>query len=167
MFTAGVFTTLGLIAVTNLASKRNPKRRKKIVCFGDSITQQAFNVKEQGWVAHLADIYSRKVDVLNRGYSGYNSKHGVEIVQEMVLNENPDLVTVFFGANDASIPESQQHVPLGQYEQNLRTIILAIMCKYASTPIILITPPPIWRAKLTDFLRSVGSPFLEDRTNER
>lgn len=57
-------------------------------------------------------------------------------------------VTVFFGANDASLPgdrEHNQHVPIEEYELNLRTIVADIgnKLKEQKTPIILITPPPL------------------------
>lgn len=46
--------------------------RGRIVLFGDSITQQSFSCG--GWGARMADAYQRKADVLNRGYSGYNTR---------------------------------------------------------------------------------------------
>lgn len=39
--------------------------------------------------------------------------------------ESPAAVTVFFGANDASLPDQRsgfQHVPLEEYVENLRSI---------------------------------------------
>ncbi|KAK9709120.1 isoamyl acetate-hydrolyzing esterase [Basidiobolus ranarum] len=127
---------------------------KKIVLFGDSITQYSFNEELKGWGAALEHRYARKLDVVNRGFSGYNtawakhifpqilpvSKDGVEVPFE--------LVTIFFGANDAALPSSPQHVPLEQYQQNLRELINMIHSpesKYYSpnTRILLITPPPL------------------------
>eukprot|EP01042_Synura_sphagnicola_P005138 gene5138-6547_t len=57
-------------------------RRKKVVAFGDSITQHGFNTDNHGWVAKLADWWTRRVDVLNRGYSGYNSRWAKLAFQE-------------------------------------------------------------------------------------
>ncbi len=48
-----------------------PALRPLFVLFGDSITQRGF--APGGWAARLADKYSRRADVVNRGYSGYNS----------------------------------------------------------------------------------------------
>ncbi|XP_038904754.1 GDSL esterase/lipase At5g62930 isoform X1 [Benincasa hispida] len=46
--------------------------RPEIVLFGDSLTAQSFG--SGGWGAALADTYSRKADVLVRGYGGYNTR---------------------------------------------------------------------------------------------
>ncbi|KAI8146833.1 hypothetical protein BJV82DRAFT_399049 [Fennellomyces sp. T-0311] len=42
----------------------------QILLFGDSITQFSFDPELQGFGASLANIYQRKVDVVNRGFSG-------------------------------------------------------------------------------------------------
>jgi hypothetical protein len=62
---------------------RGPRRsiRGQIVLFGDSITQRSFSVG--GWGARLAHDYMRKADVLNRGFSGYNSAWGDLAVQKV------------------------------------------------------------------------------------
>ena len=33
-----------------------------------------------GWAGHLATLYARRCDVLNRGFSGYNSRHVLELL---------------------------------------------------------------------------------------
>lgn len=52
---------------------------------------------------------------------------------------------VFFGANDAALPQEQnnQHIPLDEYKQNLEKIIThgAISAHHAR--IILVAPPPV------------------------
>eukprot|EP00985_Skeletonema_marinoi_P016755 scaffold9046_cov123-Skeletonema_marinoi.AAC.2 len=125
--------------------------RPAIILFGDSITQQGFSADaNSGWVGLLSNAYTRRADVLNRGYSGYNTRHAVNLLPTVFAKEmNPKstlFVTVFFGANDASLPgerEHNQHVPIEEYEQNLRTIVTDIGHKLKETPIILITPPPL------------------------
>ena len=83
----------------------------RIVLFGDSITQQAFG--SHGFGTSLAERYQRRADVLNRGYSGYNTSWALELLPR--LRDTPGvetrLVTVFFGANDASLVEhnARQH----------------------------------------------------------
>ena len=49
----------------------------------------------------------------------------------MVLNKvvtplNPDIVFVFFGANDAIDPSVKQYIPLEQFTHNIRLIILEL-----------------------------------------
>ncbi|KAI3939561.1 hypothetical protein MKX01_038516, partial [Papaver californicum] len=78
-------------------------------------------------------------------------------------------MTVFFGANDASLPDRTsafQHVPLHEYKQNLQSIVSFIKKKWPTTIILLITPPPI------DEDGRIRHPFgdnpsgLPERTNE-
>ena len=43
---------------------------RKIVAFGDSLTQRGFETDKGGWLARLANAYVRRFDVVNRGYGG-------------------------------------------------------------------------------------------------
>jgi lysophospholipase L1-like esterase len=57
-------------------------------------------------------------------------------------------VTVFFGANDASVPGrcgALQHIPLGEFEENLRAIVDHIrgMPGGDKTAVLLLSPPPV------------------------
>lgn len=81
--------------------------RPTFVCFGDSITQRGF---APGWTGMLADAYQRKADVVNRGYSGYNTRWALQLLprvfpEPLPGGEPPALVTLFFGANDAALPD--------------------------------------------------------------
>ena len=55
--------------------------------------------------AGLAERYVRRADVLNRGYSGYNTRWALAALERTFAScgRKPMLVTVFFGANDASL----------------------------------------------------------------
>ena len=127
--------------------------RPAIILFGDSITQQGFSSAgnySPGWVGLLSNAYARRADVFNRGFSGYNTRHAVNLLPKVFgqeMNSNRTLfVTVFFGANDASLPgerEHNQHVPIDEFEVNLRHIVQDVGSKLHETPIILITPPPL------------------------
>ena len=79
--------------------------RPQFHLFGDSLTQKSFSVG--GWGARLANSYQRKADVLNRGYNGYNSRWALYLLQKAFPDQAPvpSLVTVFFGANDAALPD--------------------------------------------------------------
>ncbi|XP_062094119.1 uncharacterized protein LOC133800178 [Humulus lupulus] len=61
-----------------------------------------------GWGASLAHHFSRTVDVVLRGYSGYNTRWALKIIEKVFPaadhGEAPLAVTVFFGANDACLP---------------------------------------------------------------
>mmetsp|Transcript_9966 Transcript_9966/g.32305 ORF Transcript_9966/g.32305 Transcript_9966/m.32305 type:complete len:274 (-) Transcript_9966:83-904(-) len=120
--------------------------RPTFVLFGDSITQQSNS--PGGWGARLADAYSRKVDVINRGYSGYNTRWALLALGKIFPRgiEPPRLVTVFFGANDAMLegyPGQRQHVPLAEYSANLRRVVAHVRAVAAGVTIVMIAPPPI------------------------
>lgn len=125
---------LGLIAALNVYALRRffvntdnvVKRRKKVVCFGASIVSQGFNPNTNGWLCNLSEWWVRRADVVNRGFSGYNSRWGLMIVEEAVLVEHPDFVIIFFGANDAAVDGDAQHVPIAQYIANLVFIMETI-----------------------------------------
>ena len=109
-------------------------------------------------MSQLSNAYTRRADVLNRGYSGYNTRHAVDLLPTVFGGDMGStlFVTVFFGANDASLPgvrEHNQHVPADEYEQNLKTIVSDIRKKLKQTPIILITPPPLDEKSWDSFCR--------------
>lgn len=102
--------------------------RPKIYLFGDSITEFSFD--EGGWGASLANHFARTVDVVLRGYGGYNTRWALQVLEKVFLRVEgggePLAVTVFFGANDACLPDRYaafQHVPLHEYKHNLHSIV--------------------------------------------
>lgn len=64
-----------------------------------------------------------------RGYSGYNTRWVLKMLERVFPASqeiDPIALTVFFGANDACLPNRYsafQHVPLSEYKENLRTIV--------------------------------------------
>lgn len=95
----------------------------KFLLFGDSITQYSFDPKHGfGAGAALQNLYIRKLDVLDRGFSGYNSEHARLILPQILeaeLNSKSEikLMTIFFGTNDGL--NTFQHVPLPRYIENM------------------------------------------------
>ncbi|XP_012977400.1 isoamyl acetate-hydrolyzing esterase 1 homolog isoform X1 [Mesocricetus auratus] len=123
----------------------------RVLLFGDSITQ--FSFQPGGWGAMLADRLVRKCDVLNRGFSGYNTRWAKIILPRLISKgsstENPVAVTVFFGANDATLKDEnpKQHVPLDEYSANLRAMVQYLRSvDIPEDRVILITPPPLGEA---------------------
>jgi lysophospholipase L1-like esterase len=99
----------------------------------------------------LINAYGSKVDIINRGFSGYTTRLAKLILPRVFLENDPLpkplAVTIFLGANDAST--KLQHVPLNEYKQNLKEIVQYIEHCYnkdkespISTVIFLIAPPP-------------------------
>ncbi|XP_051061908.1 LOW QUALITY PROTEIN: isoamyl acetate-hydrolyzing esterase 1 homolog [Phodopus roborovskii] len=120
----------------------------RVLLFGDSITQ--FSFQPGGWGALLADRLVRKCDVLNRGFSGYNTRWAKIILPRLISKggskETPVAVTIFFGANDATLKDEnpKQHVPLDEYSANLRAMVQYLRSvDIPEERVILITPPPL------------------------
>jgi len=137
--------------------------RPMAVVFGDSITQQGFITENSGWVGLLADYWTRKVDVINRGYSGYNTRLGLNMVREVVCPLKPSFVTVFFGANDASVEGTLHHVPLNDFVSNMEGIISILKKDLPAATIVLITPPPVYEPTLTAMNIKKGKAIINDR----
>ncbi|KAF9570800.1 hypothetical protein EC968_001400 [Mortierella alpina] len=148
-----------------------------LLLFGDSITQYSFNVAERGFGAQLAHLFQRRLDVINRGFSGYTSEQAIHLLpqflprssqpQQEPQRQNGDsehqeqeesqsssdrtkieFLTLFFGANDACLAPSPQHVDVARYERNLRALIEMVHSPASptyspETRIIVICPPPI------------------------
>jgi lysophospholipase L1-like esterase len=118
--------------------------------FGDSITEQGYSQKLGfGWVAQLADDYRRKLTVVNAGLSGYSTDKALSKLPLII--PPPDqakirIFAVFFGANDARLPntmQAPQHVPLPEFKENLKKIVMHPAVYAHKAEILLITPPPI------------------------
>ncbi|KAJ1722659.1 isoamyl acetate-hydrolyzing esterase [Coemansia biformis] len=142
---------------------RNSLTSDLIVLLGDSLTQHGWNVDRRGWAAQLSQEYIRRLDVVNRGYSGFNSRWG-RIVLPKVLphyatkkaatlgsaaeHHKPklQLFAIFYGANDAQFPGYPAHVPLGEFKENLRGIVETVRSPESElhspdARFLLITPP--------------------------
>ncbi|GFP92360.1 GDSL esterase/lipase at5g62930 [Phtheirospermum japonicum] len=149
--------------------------RPQIVLFGDSLTQRSF--ESGGWGASVADIYSRKVDVVLRGYGGYNTRWALFLLHHIFplplsTMPPPVAVTIFFGANDAALLSGtgkKQHVPKDEYKDNLRKMVHHIKNLSPNTLVVLITPPPVDKQGRREFARSLygdKASEVDDRTNE-
>lgn len=123
--------------------------RREALLLGDSITQFGFSIDEgcaPGWASILAYKFARKVDVLNRGYSGYNTRKVLAAVPILLAEQRREkllFATLFLGANDAAPLEDEplcSHVPLAEYEDNLKKIGQQLL--EAAEVLIIIAPPP-------------------------
>lgn len=136
--------------------------RPVFLAFGDSITQRGWS-PAGGWLARLADLYGRRVDVVNRGYSGYNTFNALQLAPlffpPLVLHDDapssaaaaqpsqppPALVSIFFGANDAALPDGgskRQHVCLASFEANVEVLARAALAAGVAS-VLLVAPPPV------------------------
>ncbi|KAJ7470598.1 SGNH hydrolase-type esterase domain-containing protein [Mycena latifolia] len=140
-----------------------------IMLFGDSITQAGWT--EGGFGARLANAYSRKFDVLNRGLAGYNTEWAIPVFEQCLATQQNQphatkirILVVWFGANDACIEPSIQRVPLPKFIENMKYIVHLMQSTDPSTKIILITPPPVNTHQRAADLASREPPFALDRT---
>lgn len=124
----------------------------QFLLFGDSITQQAFS-QDRGTAfgAALSDAYIRRLDIINRGLSGYNTRQALQVLPQIIPSPNYARIrfmTIFFGANDARLPNTpggpQQHIPIEEFSQNIKAIVNHPAVRaHPDIGLILITPPPV------------------------
>lgn len=124
----------------------------QFVLFGDSIVQQSFSQTHHfAFGAALADAYARKLDVVNRGLSGYNTTQALRALPLCLPEPEQSTVRfllIFFGANDARIPGTpggpDQSVPLAEFKRNVRAMVQhpAVQAQKGMR-IILVTTPPV------------------------
>ncbi|XP_020218472.1 GDSL esterase/lipase CPRD49 [Cajanus cajan] len=142
--------------------------RPQFVLFGSSIVQLSYSYQHQGWGSILAHLYARKADIVLRGYSGWNSRRALQVLDEIFpknATEQPSLVIVYFGGNDSLLPHPSglgQHVPLQEYIENMRKIAVHLKSLSKKTRIIFLSAPPVNEAQI--YGNSVPGQRL--RTNE-
>ena len=93
----------------------------------------------------MADLLSRRVDVFNRGFGGYNTRWARHVLPTL-FPESDDapphlLVTCGFGSNDMAAPGEKPHVPLHEYSDNLREILRHLQRR--ATYVVVLTPTPV------------------------
>ncbi|GAM87245.1 hypothetical protein ANO11243_052670 [Dothideomycetidae sp. 11243] len=122
----------------------------QIVLFGDSLTEFAVDqTRGFSFNAAIQNEYIRRIDVVNRGYSGYNTVLALRILPHLIQAPSAGrirLFSIFLGANDARLPNSgtpAQHVPRDQYKTNLARILDCEQLKPHAPRFVLITPPPL------------------------
>ncbi|WVZ14358.1 hypothetical protein V8G54_011924 [Vigna mungo] len=147
--------------------------RPQIVLFGSSIIQMSFD--NGGWGAILANLYARKnvdmvaqADIVLRGYSGWNSRRALEVLDEIFPKDasvQPSLVIVYFGGNDSIDAHPSglgPHVPLQEYLENMRKIANHLKSLSDHIRVIFLTSPPINEEQLRRKLSATQS----GRSNE-
>lgn len=130
----GCILTMVMI-VTAVRAQTKPTQTRpspKVVCFGDSITQQGY---PQQLGRELA------LDVVNAGVGGNSSAAGLKRLQKDVLDQKPAVVVILFGTNDTRLDAPKVHVPLDQYVMNLTSMAQA--CRKVGAKVVICTIPPI------------------------
>ena len=132
----------------------------QFILFGDSITQQSFDPAggRGAFGPALTDYYVRRLDIINRGFSGYNTRQALKVLPKFIPRPEQAKIRwllIFFGANDARMPKTpggpDQHVPLEEFQDNTRKIAMHSSVKaHEDIKIILVTPPPIDERKTVE-----------------
>ncbi|CCM03909.1 uncharacterized protein FIBRA_06060 [Fibroporia radiculosa] len=149
-----------------------------IMLLGDSLTQGGWEA--HGFAQRLAFAYNRKLDVINRGMSGYNTEWIIPVFEQCFATQNEQqhvpkvrLLTIWLGANDAATEGTPQYVPLPAYSANLaklvRTVTDSASAHYSPvTRILLLTPPPVnthqWAAHRAEQNQTLDRNFEKTRT---
>ena len=129
---------------------------------GDSQTQLGW--ADAGWVSQLSAQYVRRLDLVNRGLSGYNTRMLLTVLPDILKHEDlkrVKVVTLMMGSNDASFPDTApwQAVSLEEFGENMLKIISMLLNHgVKKESIILIAPPPILPDKWTKFRNSCPGP---------
>jgi len=131
-----------------------------IICFGDSITYGQGAREGEAYPALLRTMVPG--EVINAGISGETTREALRRVKKDVLDEDPYLVIVEFGANDrfTGIPEDETAA-------NLRKIIKMIQDEGAMTAICdisagssIIGGLDVYHKKMKRLSKNTGSIFI-------
>ncbi|KAJ2354913.1 isoamyl acetate-hydrolyzing esterase [Coemansia sp. RSA 2611] len=78
-----------------------------LLVFGDSNTQFANDPVKNGFVAQLAEFYQRQMDVLNRGFRGYNASSARQVVNDVLPKTkiNSGNATPLFNVPQSPLPD--------------------------------------------------------------
>ena len=118
------------------------KRSKKLLSFGDSITQGYDALHPiNSYAARLADILD--AELFDKGLGGALFCPALVTAQDDIT---PDYITVAYGTNDWSSCSS------AVLEENCRGFMKALSEKYPDVPTIVITP--IWRADMDSIYKA-------------
>jgi lysophospholipase L1-like esterase len=137
-----LYLTICCFAVSFLAMKVKPK---KIIFFGDSITQQG--VKPGGYVNLIRKtLDSAKYEVIGAGIGGNKIYDLYLRLEDDVLNKKPDLVVIYIGVNDVWHKKtSHTGTDLDKFVKFYQALISKIQAGNAK--VILCTPAVIGEKK--------------------
>ncbi|KAG0204957.1 hypothetical protein BGX28_003258 [Mortierella sp. GBA30] len=127
----------------------------KIVVLADSISKYGYTHATHGWLGFLADEWAGRADVVLRSFPEYNTHWVNALLPDLLYQESSkvpseplNLVIIALGTDDASFPNTRQHVAVDAYKDNLKSIIQSI--RFPDSPnfsphtqLILVTPAPV------------------------
>jgi lysophospholipase L1-like esterase len=146
-----VICTFLVMGILFSSFKPMPQQRKKVIFFGDSITEAA--VKPKGYIEVLKAMLVKqqldsRYDLIGSGIGG-NKVYDLYLrLEEDVLSKNPDVVVIYIGVNDVWHKQSSG---TGTDPDKFLRFYRAILAKLkaANIKVILCTPAVI--GERTDF----------------
>ncbi len=139
-----VFTFFGLLIM--LGFKRD--KTKKVVFFGDSITQMG--IQPKGYITVMKDMLQKEGDtgynLIGAGIGG-NKVYDLYLrLEDDVLSQSPDIVIIYVGVNDVwHKSTSGTGTDADKFEKFYRAVIKKIQA--ANAKVILVTPATIGEKK--------------------
>lgn len=140
LFKTSILLSFCLIALTSMTFK--PKR---IIFFGDSITQQGLS--KNGYVTLIKkSLDSTKYDVIGAGIGG-NKVYDLYLrLEDDVLNKKPDLVVIYVGINDVWHKQSSHTgTDYDKYLKFYQALINKI--QGVGSKVVLVTPSVVGEKK--------------------
>lgn len=163
-----LLTCLTLLSLTVLPSRLTAEQPPVIVTFGDSTTavRPPLTVYSSLLAERLRAELGRSVEVINAGVPADTTRKAAARFARDVLAQNPRLVIIQFGINDATTdvwknpPETKPRVPKDEYRKNLANFLES--CRQRGIHVVLMTPNSVhWSDRM---LELYGRPPY-DRTN--
>ncbi|QDS74736.1 hypothetical protein FKW77_000964 [Venturia effusa] len=146
----------------------------QIVLFGDSITEfgETCNGEGIGHVAALRRAYIRRLDVVNRGFSGYNTDLALRVMHKAIpsaSDANIRIMGLFFGANDSCLPTevNNQCVPLPEFKCNMTKLLRHPNSSGHKARMFLITNPPVIEEMQYAIDKAKGYPLRRTAENTK
>lgn len=142
---------------------------QKVVAYGTSLTRYGY------WVTAMQNWFNQQypglVTVINNGGPGQGSDWGVVQLKSQVLDQNPDLVLLEFGYNDA---HTRKQISVEQSKANQEAMVHAIQAQNPKAAIVLQTMNAPWdsdkgfkaatdRPKIADYMRVVRDVAAENK----
>ncbi|KAG9232864.1 GDSL Lipase/Acylhydrolase family protein-like protein [Amylocarpus encephaloides] len=138
----------------------------QFILLGDSLTQGSHSQKDGfALAAELQNAYVRRLDIVNRGFSGYNTDHILTVLADVLPTPQQakiQFLTIWFGGNDSNQTGTiGQFVPLDRFRSNLAEIVWNRSVAAHSPNVVLITPPPIEETLMCETDVNIASGKLE------
>ncbi len=149
-----------------------PHDRLRIVTLGDSSTF--------GWGVDEADTYQQlllerlrrwqgeRIEIVNLGMPGHNSRHGREVMQRYALRLEPDLLIISYGANDGRLvlqPAEELVAAHYGWQADLRFALLRLRSYRLLRRLLIGAIDPL-RADVTNVLeRAAAVPTIDYQRN--